>query len=137
MMKWSKLVMRAESFGKLARVRMDELARIKLMAIRRGVWFKVLNRLERGLMNLTFKVTKKIHSKILAKALRSIVRKLLEGLENKVGLLMQQIGSRLAEKLGLIAQKWGNNFARNWSCDKSFVRFLAVMHINNPEAFKP
>jgi len=48
MMKWSKLVVRAESFGKVARIRMDELARIRLMAVRRGVWFRVLNRLERG-----------------------------------------------------------------------------------------
>ena len=35
-----KLVVPIENFVKLTRVRMDVLANIRLMAIRRGVWFK-------------------------------------------------------------------------------------------------
>ena len=137
MMKWSKLVVCAESFGKVARIRMDELARIRLVAVRRGVWFRVLNRLERGLVNLTLQVTKKIRSNVLAKALYSVVRRLLEALESKVRLSIRQVGTLLARKLSLIAQEWGNTLARIWSYDRSFMKFLAVMHINNPGVFKP
>lgn len=133
----TKLVVFTESFGEVTRLGMKGLARIRLTAIRRGVWFRVLNRLERGLMNLTLKVTKKVRSKVLAKTLYSIVRKLLEALESKVDLSMRQFGAPLAKKLSLIAQKWGNNSAGNWSSDKSFVRFLTIMHINNPKVFTP
>lgn len=133
--KFSKLVMFAEGFGKPAELRMGELARIRLRAIRRGVWFKVLSRLERGLVNLTLKVADRVHSKVLAKALRSIVKKLLEALESEVSLLMRKVGAPLAEKLSLLAQRWGNTLARNWVRDKSFVRFLAVMHMNDSMVF--
>jgi len=136
-MKLSKLVLLTDGFRKLDRLRIDELAKIRLMAIRNGFWFKVLNRLERGLMTLALKVVKEIHSKVLAKALHSIVTKLLGALESKVSLLMRQVGASLVRKLSLIAQKWGNIFARNWPADQSFVRFLAVMHLNSPKMFKP
>ena len=57
------LVMDIKSYEKLSRIASDELARIRLMAIRRGVWFKVLSRLERGLVDLSLKVTREIRSK--------------------------------------------------------------------------
>lgn len=136
MTKLSKLVL-FKSLGRLTSLRMDELAKIRSMAIRRRVWFKVLNRLERGLMNLTLKVTNKIRSKVLAKAIYSIVRRLLEALESKVDLSIRRVGVPLAKKLSLIAQKWGYNSAGNWSSDISFIRFLAVMHLNNPKVFAP
>jgi len=137
MMKWSKLVMRTESFGKLSRIRLDELARIRSRAIRQGVWFRVLNRLERGLVDLALKVTKNVRSEVLAEALLSVVRKLQEALVSKVRLSIRQIGASLARKLSLIAQEWGNALARYWSSDRSFMRFLTIMHMNNPEVFKP
>lgn len=134
MSKLSKLVL-LKGFRKPTALRRDELAKIRSIAIRRRVWFRVLNRLERGLINLTLKVTNKVRSKVLAKALHLIVRMLLEALESKVDLSVRRVGVPLAKKIGLIAQKWGNNSARKWPSNISFVRFLAVMHLNNPEVF--
>lgn len=133
-MKLSKLVSSfTGNFGKPDKLRIDELAKIRLMAIRNGFWFKILNRLERALITLTLKVAKEIHSKVLAQALHSIVTKLLKASESKVSRLIRQVGAPLAEKLSLIAQKWGNTIAQKWSLDKSFVRFLAIMYLNNPK----
>jgi len=137
MMKWSKLIMRTKSFGKLSRIRLDELARIRSRAIRQGVWFRVLNRLDRGLVNLALKLTKSVRSEILAEALFSVVRKLQEAFVSKVRLSIRQIGAPLARKLSLIAQEWGNAIARYWMYDRSFMKFLTIMHMNNPEVFKP
>lgn len=134
MTKLSKLVF-FKSLGRSTSLRMDELAKIRSMAIRRRVWFKVLNRLERGLMNLTLEVTNKIRSRVLSKAIYSIVRRLLEALESKVDLSIRRVGVPLAKKLSLIAQKWGYNSAGNWASNISFIRFLAVMHLNNPKVF--
>lgn len=118
-----KLFVHAENFR-------PELLKLKLKAIRRGVWFKVLNRLERGLVDLSLKVVKKIRSICLAKALTSIVKKLLEALESRVRRQMRQIGISLAEKLSQIAQKWGNKTAREWVNNIGFVQYLTIMKIN-------
>ena len=126
----SNLVAPIENFVKLTRVRMDILANVRLMAIRRGVWFKVLSRLERGLIDLSLKMIKAIRSKILARAIYSIVKKLLEALEGKVHLAMQKIGISLAEKISQIAQNWGNKTAREWAKDLGFIQYLTIMSLN-------
>ena len=125
-----KLVVDIESYGKQSRLASDELARIRLMAIRRGVWFKVLSRLERGLVDLSLKVTREIRSKILVRAICSIVKKLLEALESKVKLLMHQMGVPLAKKISQIAQNWGNKTAHAWANDLGFIRYLTIIKVN-------
>lgn len=129
-MKLSNLVRRVEGSVELTRFKWDELARIRLTAIRRRVWFKVLSRLERGLIDLALKVTKEVHSKVLAKAIYSIVKKLLETLESKVTVLMRQIGAPLARELSRIARKWGNKSAHKWVNDFGFIQYLTIMKMN-------
>jgi len=125
-----KLIAGMEGYGKLSRIASDELARIRLMAIRRGVWFKVLSRLERGLVDLSLKVTREIRSKILARAICSIMKKLLKALESKLKLRMRQIGAPLAEKISQIAQKWGNKTAHEWASNLGFIQYLTLMKVN-------
>lgn len=134
MSKLSKPVL-LKRFGRSTKLKTDELVKIRSMAIRRRVWFRVLNRVERALMNLTLKVTDRVRSKVLAKALYSIVRKLLEAFEGKVALSIRRVGGPLAKKISLIARKWGNDSAKKWSSDIFFIKFLAVMHLNNPQVF--
>jgi len=113
----------------------EKLRKLKLKAIRRGVWFRVLSRVDRALVDLTMKVVDGVHSFRLAEALFSVVKKLEDALESRVSRALKEVGFPLARKLGLFAQKWGNKFARGWVCDKGFARFLAVMHINEPRVF--
>jgi len=35
-----------------------------------------------------------------------------------------------------VAQKCGNTSAKNWAIDVSFIRFLAIMHINETKTFR-
>ena len=113
----------------LALTRRD-LIDLRSRALRRGVWFRVLGRVERALVDLTIKVVDRVRSPMLTKALVSIVKKLEDAYENRVSQAMRTVGFPIAQKLSLLAQKWGNESARNWKLDLSFVRFLAVMHIN-------
>ena len=112
------------------------LAKIKAKAMRRGVWFKVLTRAERALIELTMKIVKRIRSHFLARIVTSILEKLLEAMESKVVRLTREVGSALAQKLSGIAQNWGNNSALEWSANPGFKRYLAVMYINTPSVFK-
>ncbi|UCD25990.1 MAG: hypothetical protein JSV75_03505 [Candidatus Bathyarchaeota archaeon] len=109
-----------------------ELAKIKLKAIRRGMWFKVLTRAERAQMELTIKIVKRIRSHFLARIVTSIVEKLLEAMESKVSRLMREVGHPLARNLSETAQKWGNKSAKHWSQDSDFVQFLTIMYLNKP-----
>jgi hypothetical protein len=97
-----------------------DLARIRLLALRRRVFFKVLNRVERGLIYLASKVTISVRSTVLANALCSIVEKLLDAMESKVDRQMRRIGVPLAQKISRIAQEWGNERAQELTNDAGF-----------------
>jgi hypothetical protein len=109
------------------------LAKLRLRAIRRGVWFRDLKCVERRLLDLTIVVVKRVHSVRLAKLVSAIVEKLLDAVESRVSRLTRTRGRELAEKLSKIAQAWGHKSAAGWPEDEGFVRFVAVMRLNDCE----
>ena len=111
------------------------LARMKTRAMRRGVWFRVLNRLERASVDLTIKVVEKVQSSLLSKLLGAIIMKLSKALESKVARMMREVGSDLAQKVSLIAQTWGNRSAVRWAVDKGFIQYLTITHMNTSPMF--
>lgn len=114
----------------------QKLRKLKLQAIRGGVWFRGLSRVDRALVNLTIKVVDRVRSFTLTKALFFIIKKLEDAFEGRVSYVLKTVGFPLARKLSLFAQRWGDNLAQNWMHDVSFAKFLAIMHINNPKVFK-
>lgn len=107
-----------------------QLMKIRLKAIRAGVWFKALPRIDRVLVDLTIKVAETIRSTSLAKCIFAVMGKLEGLLESSVIKSLRQVGYPLAEKISLVAQKLGNSSAKKWATDSSFAFFLAVMHTN-------
>ena len=114
----------------------QKLRKLKLQAVRRGVWFRGLSRVDRALVDLTIKVVDGVRSFTLAKALLSVIEKLEDAFESRVLRILKEVGFPLARKLSLFAQKWGNNLAQDWMRDVSFAKFLAIMYINSPGVFK-
>ena len=108
-----------------------QLIKVKLKAMRAGVWFRALPRIDRVLIDLTIRVADSVRSASLAKCILSVTRKLEGLLESKIARAMREIGFPLACKLSLFAQKWGNIDARDWAKDMGFVRYLAVMKLNH------
>jgi hypothetical protein len=106
------------------------LMKLKAKAVRAGVWFKALPRIDRVLVELTIKVAESIRSSHLAKSIFAIVGKLEGFLENKIMKSVKAVGHPMAEKLSAIAQSWGNFSAKNWITDFSFITYLAVMYAN-------
>ena len=113
-----------------------QLVKLRLTAIRAGVWFRALPRIDRVLVDLTIRVASRIRSATLAKNILTVTRKLEWLLESNLARAFRGIAIQLAQKLSLIAQKWGNTSAKRWASDVSFLNFLAVMHINEPKTFK-
>jgi hypothetical protein len=113
-----------------------QLIKLRLKAMRAGVWFRALPRIDRVLVDLTIRVASSIRSATLAKNILAVTMKLEGLLESRILRAFRGVALKLAQKLSLIAQKWGNTSARHWASNVSFVNFLAVMNINEPKAFK-
>jgi hypothetical protein len=114
----------------------SELVKLRAKARRRGVWFRMLSRVERGLIDLSIRVVEKVRSLVLARSLISVVEKLLDAMESEVARLMRTVGRQLAQKLSEIVQGWGYASARLWANDLGFIRYLAVMQKNLSPVFR-
>ena len=112
------------------------LIKLRLKAMRAGVWFRALPRIDRVLVDLTIRVANSIRSVTLAKNILVVVKKLERFLESSLSRALRDVGFPLAQKLSLVAQAWGHASAESWSSDVPFVKFLAVMYINEPQTFK-
>jgi hypothetical protein len=128
-----KTILRRDAFGFLSKA---QLVRLRLRAVRAGVWFKALPRIDRVLVDLTIRVAGNVRSVTLARSLLAVTRKLEGLLESRFLRGLRRLGVCLAKKLSAVAQKWGNPSAKNWASNVSFANFLAVMHINEPKTFK-
>ncbi len=106
------------------------LVKLKLKAIRAGVWFRALPRIDRVLVDLTITVADSIRSPHLAKSLLSIVEKLGDVLESKLQRVVREFGFPIARKLSLLAKSWGNRAAWQWADEDGFARYWAVMKLN-------
>ena len=102
------------------------LAEAKKLALRRGVWFRVLDRVERGIIDLTVRYVVCIKSGKLAKVVTAIMEKLQSAAESIVDKLVRTVGLPLARKISDIAVSWGNRLASMWADDRSFAEFLVV-----------
>jgi hypothetical protein len=108
----------------------SQLVKIKTKAMRAGVWYRALPRIDRVLVDLTISVAQSVRSVSLARGLSSVVRKLEDLLESRVARAVREVGFPLASKLSLLALSWGYSGARAWIFDVTFARYLAVMRLN-------
>lgn len=107
-----------------------QLMKLKLKAIRCGVWFTALQRIDRVLIDLTIKVNNNVRSYTLAKSILTVARKLQEVFQSKLAHKIKEIGIPLTRKLSRLAQNWGNKGAWEWVNDADFARYLTIMKLN-------
>jgi hypothetical protein len=102
------------------------LADTKKIVLRRGVWFRSLSRVERGIIDLTVRYVDNIKSIKLAKIVTAIIRKLQYAMESSLDKLVRSIGLPLTLKISEVAIKCGNCLASKWAADRGFARYLAI-----------
>jgi hypothetical protein len=112
------------------------LAEARKAALRRGVWFRALNRVERGVLDLTIRCVDNIRSAKLATIVTAIMNKLELAMENMVERMVRTVGRSLAQKASRIALSWGNLSASQWAEDPCFARYLAITQMNAPRLFQ-
>jgi hypothetical protein len=101
------------------------LVEAKRAAKRLRVWFS-LNRVERGIIDLTVRYVDTIKSTKLAKVVTAIVEKLQTAMETTTDRLVRTVGLPLARKISSIAVSWGNRLACLWADDLGFTKYLAL-----------
>jgi len=87
-------------------------------------------------MDLTLRVCDEIRNSGLARALLAVVVRLEDALKYSVPRVMDEVDFKLARRISDIALRLGNASAWRWASDLSFVRFLAVMRINEPSVLR-
>ena len=107
------------------------LLALKKRCLRRGIWFRVLNRLERAQVDLTFRIVTTVRSALLARVLNMISCKLSSALQSRVLSAIKKVGIPLTHKISLIAKGWGHKSAETWAGEMKFARFLAIMNLNS------
>jgi len=114
----------------------DYLLRIRRKALRSKLWFKVLDSVERAILSLAPKCVDRIKSPKLTLAVARIIVKIKQALRSPLDLFRSQVARPIAEKLSLIAQKWGNKSAWKWAEDPSFIRYIAIIKFNDNPIFQ-
>ena len=104
--------------------------------MRRKVWFRVLDRIERAIINLTIGCVQRVRSLKLERIISTIVDKLTNAMKSMLEKLMEDVGRPLAQKLSRIAWNWGNKSAVQWAEDHIFIQYLTIMQMNILKTFK-
>ena len=107
----------------------SQMVKLKLKALRTGIWFRALNRIDRALFDLIIIVDIKFRSETLLSSFLLIKNKLDLFIESKIIRAMKKIGLPLAKMISICAQKLGNIHASEWASDLGFVRYLSIMKI--------
>jgi hypothetical protein len=102
-----------------------KIAGLKTRALRKRVWFRVLDRVERGLLDLTIRWVDDVRSGRLTKTLLRILVKLARAMEQGMAQVLV-VGRELALRASVLAVGWGNVDAYSWRFDESFWRGLAL-----------
>jgi len=101
----------------------EVLIGIKTRGLRRRVWYWALDRMERGLVDLTIRWVDKVRSGRMTETLMRILEKLAHALQTGV---RRVLGSELATRASELAVGWGNRSAYPWQFDLGFWRALAL-----------
>ena len=104
----------------------EGLTRTKKKALRQRCWFKVLNRMERSILDLTIRCVERVRSPLLKRSLMPILSKLFYAMEKGYTYVVEKIGRPLAAKVSTIAESWGNKSARAWKNDQALTRYLGA-----------
>lgn len=137
-----KFGIEGENILGLIRSGRSALAILKQKAVRNRSWFKVLRLEDRRFLDAVMGTVRRVRSATLLDLLEPLVKKLLDAiggvraLIGEVSYRTRITGTLLAQRISRIAQSWGNKNAEVWATDERFMRYLAVVDMNNIPVFR-
>jgi len=107
----------------------SELIALRRKAVRRGIWFRVLTRIERATIDLTIRCVERVRSTTLTRIVAEIAEKIKYATAGFIS-KAEVVGRELAERAVELALSWGNKVATKWKDDIGFARYLGVMSLS-------
>ena len=104
-------------------------------ALRKRVWYRALDQVERGIVNLTIDLVERVKSLRLAGAIADILGKLEEALKSEFTRHVESYGYSRMRMVIEAAVRLGCREALNWGCE-SFARLLALNNMYNPVGWR-
>jgi hypothetical protein len=103
------------------------LETLRKKALRRGLWFKTLSSVERGIVDLCIKVKRNLDVKsvTLLRVLTEIVKKIAQVLKSSSHVESWIKGFKMAFQASQLAVSWGYKEACTWAQDLNYITYLA------------
>ena len=103
---------------------------VRRKALRKRVWYRALDRLERGIFNLTTQIVDRVESELLGVELVKMLRKLSDAMKSGFVRCVEEYGFGKAKAIALQAVRFGYESAGEWSSNVGFIRYLAFLKVN-------
>lgn len=107
------------------------LCGVRREALRHRIWYSVLDRVERGIIDLTIRFVDSVKSRALARQIVQILVKLRDAAKSGFTRHVEGFGVEMMWKMVRLAEGFGNRFACDWFSD-SYAAWFAVNDYNNP-----
>ena len=96
------------------------------------MYYRALDRLERGILDLSARLLDSAQSVVLLQQLYEIVMKLDEALKGRFQRHVESFGVRRVAEIILQALRFGYKDAVGWLRDPGLAEYLTVMDLNSP-----
>jgi hypothetical protein len=103
------------------------LSEVRMRAIRKGVWYRVLDRLERGILTLASRVVDEVHDTVLGVELVKIIAKIRDATASRFVRHVETFGVSRAREIVAHAKKLAG---LDWLADYKLSRYLAFLDFN-------
>ena len=115
----------------------DFLRAVRRDALRRRTWHKVLDRMERGIVNLTIRYVERIRSFTLARSIVGILKKLRDARKSVFVRRHEEFGLARAVEVVSLAVSLGSDCAMGWLSDNRLSMWLTLNSMYSPYGVNP
>jgi hypothetical protein len=108
------------------------LAGVRRRAMRRGIWFRALSDLDRGILNLSAVLLDDVRSVTLRVQIVSILAKLRDAFKSPFRRYVEKHGQERLRQVLEAATKLGCSAARSLQSDEGFMEYLMFLDFHQP-----
>lgn len=108
------------------------LSAVRCQALRKRVWFRALDAIERGILSLSARVIENVKSSVLYHQLASIVEKLGDACKSDLLRHFERFGMDRLRVIRSQALRFGYKEAGKMNLDLDFVKYLMFLDYNQP-----
>ena len=108
------------------------LTEVRRRALRRGVWYNAIDKIERGIISIAIKVVDEVKSSLLKTQLVRIIAKLRDAHKSGFFKHLEEFGMRRARTIRDQAAVFGYKPRDELVRDLDFVRYITFLDYNQP-----